>query len=845
MTLMNLHDGWTLRAVSGPFPAGLADARVPARVPGCVHTDLVREGLISDPFDGDAEAGQQWIGDTVWEYRCAFDWSPDGHARHDLVAEGLDTVATVAVNGVVVGRTENQHRTYRFDVDGTLREGRNELTVQFAAPVPEAQRRSAATGPRPHVNHHPYNALRKMACNFGWDWGIDVATSGIIRPIGLHGWSGVRIASVRPLVDIDGQTGLLTVHVGVERASPAQAGAVLFGGQGGADDVGQEPVSIVVDIDGRQTQVVSTASSAIVRVRIPDVRRWWPVGHGAPELYDLKVTAAPTGAAEVDEWSGRVGFRTVELVTAPDADGSPFNILVNGELVLVRGANWIPDHAFLTEIDADRCHRRLVDAAEANINLLRVWGGGIYETEEFYRRCDELGVLVWQDFLFACAAYAEEAWLAAEVEAEAREAITRLSAHPSLILWNGNNENIWGYVDWDWRRQLAGRSWGDGYYRELFPRLLAELDPTRPYSDGSPFSFSDYLHPNDPRHGTMHIWDVWNQKDYTVYRQHRPRFASEFGFQGPPAYSTLTRVVHDVPLDPYGHQMLVHQKAIDGNLKLERGMRGHLPEPRTFDDWHWATQLNQAHAIRCGIEHFRSLTPYNTGTIMWQLNDSWPVVSWAAVDFDEHRKPMWYALRDAYRPRLLTVQPRAARLAAVLVNDTAEPWHGELLARRVRFDGVVLAEHRFPARVAERRATTVALPAEFSVSGDPTGEVLVATAVHDGQADPSFARAMWNYAEVVDQDLDADPIDVVVERVPAGYRLTVTARSYVRDLTLLADRVDPQSSVDDALISLLPAESAVLTVTSAIDVDPSEFAAPSVLRHANGLQARQPAGAAR
>ena len=185
---------------------------------------------------------------------------------------------------------------------------------------------------------------------------------------------------------------------------------------------------------------------------------------------------------------------------------------MNGERILIRGANWIPDHAFLTEIDADRYARRLADAVEANMNLLRVWGGGIYESADFYRRCDELGLLVWQDFLFACAAYAEEPWLAAEVEAEARQAITRLSAHPSLVLWNGNNENLWGYVEWDWRPRLAGRTWGDGYYRRLLPALLAELDPTRPYSPGSPFSFADYLHPNDERHGTMHIWDVWNQK---------------------------------------------------------------------------------------------------------------------------------------------------------------------------------------------------------------------------------------------------------------------------------------------------------------------------------------------
>ena len=442
-------------------------------------------------------------------------------------------------------------------------------------------------------------------------------------------------------------------------------------------------------------------------LRVPDVERWWPIGHGAQPLYEVRVSAtelaSEPGSRTPSTWTGRVGFRTVELSIDPDDAGTPFEIRVNGETVQVRGANWIPDHAFLTEIDADRYRRRIADAVDANMNLLRVWGGGIYESEEFYARCDELGVLVWQDFLFACAAYAEEDWLATEVEAEAREAITRLSAHPALVIWNGNNENIWGYVQWGWRPLLAGRTWGNGYYRELFPSLLAELDPTRPYSPGSPFSFTDYLHPNDENNGTMHIWDVWNERDYTGYRAYSPRFVSEFGFQGPPAWSTLTRVVHDDPLDPYGAEMLVHQKAEDGNLKLEKGMRGHLPEPATIEDWHFATQLNQAAAVRFGIEHFRSLAPHNTGSIVWQLGDNWPVVSWAAVDFDEHRKPLWYALRNAYRPRLATIQPRDGGLALILLNDTPEQWAGPITVSRLAFDGTVLASEQLAGVVGRAR----------------------------------------------------------------------------------------------------------------------------------------------
>lgn len=808
MALIPLHTGWTLEAVSGPIPDAVRGRSIAAAVPGCAHTDLLAAGLIDAPFDGDNESAQQWIGSTVWRYRTTFVWGDDGADRHDLVAEGLDTVATIELNGSVIARTQNQHRSYRFAVDELLLDGENSLTITFAAPVEEAEARSAANGPRPHVNHHPYNALRKAASNFGWDWGIDVATSGIWKAIGLESWSGVRIDAVRPLVDVDGTDGVLDAHVDLEWAGRAADPTVLRTAIGGVEVA---------------TDVPAGATAVRIRAVVPDAELWWPRGHGEQPLYPVTV-AVEGGEAS---WSGRVGFRTVRLDTAPDADGTPFVVLVNEEPIQIRGANWIPDHAFVAEIDRARYRRRVQDAVDANMNLLRVWGGGLYESDDFYDACDEAGVLVWQDFLFACAAYAEEEWLAEEVELEAREAITRLSAHASLALWNGNNENLWGYVEWGWRPALAGATWGNGYYRELLPGLVAELDPTRPYSPGSPYSFTEYLHPNDPSNGTMHIWDVWNQRDYTVYRDYSPRFVSEFGFQGPPAWSTLTEVVHDEPLDPYGAQMLVHQKAEDGNLKLERGLQGHLPEPRSIEDWHWATQLNQAAAIRFGIEHFRSLAPLNTGTIVWQLNDNWPVVSWAAVDFDEHRKPLWYALRDAYAPRLATVQPRDGALALVLLNDTAEEWFGAVRVERVRFDGSVLAAAELSATVAARGAETVALPAELSAFGDTADEVLVATL--DG-----FARAVWNPAEVADQRLDPDPVTVSATAIGGGYAVTVAARSYVRDVTLLVDLVDPRATVDTALVTLLAGESATFRIGSAEAVDPEAFTA--AVRHANGLR---------
>lgn len=821
MALRPLHDNWTLTAVAGPIPTEVADRAIPAAVPGCAHTDLHSAGLIAAPFDGDNESSQQWIGSTVWRYETEFEWHDDGSDRHDLVADGLDTVAEIAVNGRAITTTQNQHRSYRFEIGPYLREGANTLAITFRAPVDEAESRSAEHGPRPHVNHHPYNALRKAAFNFGWDWGIDVATSGIWRPIGLDSWSGVRIAAVRPLVDLarhdGGIDGVLDAHVELEWAA----------------DAASEPVRVTVDVGGETVaaEVPHGTTSALLTARVADVQVWWPTGHGAQPLYPVEVAVERAGET-VDHWESRVGFRTVRVDTAPDAEGRPFALFVNDKAIQVRGANWIPDHAFVTEIDADRYRRRVIDAAEANMNLLRVWGGGIYESDDFYAACDELGILVWQDFLFACAAYAEEAWLADEVEAEARQAIVRLSPHPSLVIWNGNNENIWGHEDWGWKEPLDGRTWGLGYYLSLLPSLVAELDPTRFYSPASPYSFDEERHPNDESHGTMHIWDVWNTLDYSEYRRHRPRFASEFGFQGPPAWTTLVDAVHDEPLEPYGQQMLVHQKAADGNLKLERGMAGHLPEPRSIEEWHWATQLNQAAAVRFGIEHFRSLSPRNTGVIVWQLNDSWPVVSWAAVDFAERRKPLWFALRDVYEPRLATFQPRESGLALVVLNDTDEPWQGEITLQRTTFDGRVLAESVQAQSVAARGETTVALTPELTDFEDAAGEILIARL-------EGFATAVHNPVELVDQRLQPDAVDAEVrasESEPGVTLVQVTARAYVRDITLLVDRYSVDATVDRGLVTLLAGETAVFRVAGGGGGDPAALKDPAVLQSGNALQ---------
>ena len=440
---------------------------IPATVPGCVHTDLLDAGLIPDPFLDDNESLLAWIGLVDWTYRTSFDWTPEGADRVDLAFASLDTVARVTLNGTVLGETANQHRSYRFDVTGVLVDGGNELEVAFRSPVKYANAQSVALGARERPYPLPYDAIRKSACNFGWDWGIATYTSGIVGPVRLESWSLARLAQVRVTARTTGEgSGAIDVIADLERT-------------------GDAALALRVTAGGRTATVETRGAEASVTLDLDDVELWWPVGYGEQPLTDVLVELVE-GDEVLDSASRRVGFRTVRWDTEPDAAGTPFTLIVNDQPVFVKGANWIPDDALPVRITRDRLRRRFEQALDANLNLIRVWGGGLYESDDFYELCDELGLLVWQDFLFACAAYAEEEPLRSEIESEARENVVRLSHHASLVLLTGNNENLWGYEDWGWKERLDGKTWGAYYYYDLFPGSSASSQRTCRTHPGAP-----------------------------------------------------------------------------------------------------------------------------------------------------------------------------------------------------------------------------------------------------------------------------------------------------------------------------------------------------------------------
>lgn len=834
----DLSEGWSLRAVEGPVPDEIAGQSFVATVPGTVHVDLMAAGMISDPFVGLNESAQAWMHRTDWRYerKLWLDGVDEGE-RVDLVFDGIDTVATVSLDGVTVGHAANMHRPHRFDVREQVAASHGtavDLVVDIQSALVAAEAEAERIGARPTNLDHPFNMVRKMACSFGWDWGPDLQTAGVWGPVHLERWHIARLASVRPLVRIDADGAAhVTIHVDVEWSGLESA---------------RVPLAVEATLDGAAGSVLidPEENSGVVEIVVPEPELWWPVGYGDQPLYDLDLRLSTSdsngGTSLLGAWHRRIGLRTVSLDVSDDELGGAFTFVVNGQPVFAKGANWIPDDHLLTRITRDQLARRIDQAVVANMNMLRVWGGGIFESEDFYDLCDERGIMVWQDFLLACAAYPEEEPHRSEFEAEARFQVARLSSHPSLVLWNGGNENLWGHEDWGWKDKLGERTWGSYYYEDLFPRVVAELDPTRPYTAGSPASPGHNpveVNPNDPNFGSHHEWEVWNAIDYVHYRDDVPRFCSEFGFQGPPTWATLSRAVRNPsgePLSTIDPVFLAHQKAADGGGKLDRGLAPHLGVPDNFADWHWATQLNQARAVAFAITHYRSWWPRTAGSLVWQFNDCWPVTSWAAVDGDERLKPLWWAVKAAYSPRLLTFQSRdtegSMHEVIAVVNDAATVWTGNVEVRREKFNGTRLASAEFAVEVPARSVSLLDLPVEVRTPDDPREEVLVARL--------GDATATHCWMEDVDLRLDPDPLTVRVEPLPDGYRVHLTVMSLVKDLVLHIDRLDPEGAVDQSMLTLPAGASCTIRVTTDRPNLEDHIARDPVLRTANDLARTRP-----
>lgn len=787
--------GWTARP-EGDCPH-IPAVPIRATVPGCIHTDLMDAGLIRDPRVGDAEEEVQWVSWVDWRYEVEFE-AQEGlfaHDEIDLVFEQLDTIAVVEVNGIEVGRAESEFLPWRFSVKDALRRGRNTLAVTFTSPLRYVEQEAARLGARPVNGAYPaYNMIRKCASNFEWDWGPRVATCGVTGGVGLEGWSGARLGDVG-IVTRRSEGDDWTVEVAAE----------LMWGRTRRDDL-RLRVEIAHDSGlfvTRTLGLCGSESRARLTVGVASPGVWLARSRGtnrAPyrSLVRLEEPIEHNGeptTTTLSSYSTPIAFRTVGLETET---GERFALAVNGAPVYCRGVNWIPEGLFPRDRTKARVRERLEQVVAANMNMIRVWGGGRYEPDWFYDLCDELGIMVWQDFMFSCACYPEEEPIRSLVEREARHQVARLSRHPCVVLWCGGNECEWAHESWGFKEMLApGRTWGRWYYRELLPRVCAEVSPGTPYIPNSPFSPDAGVHPNDASQGDAHVWEVWGEG----YRGVVPRFCSEFGQQGPSCVETLVEA-GVVKLD--GEASLAHARGSDELTRRQRGPGGNkrwyeepmaawFREPRDFGEWHYLAQLLQARSLSIGIEWQRANMGKCMGSLIWQMNDAWPGMSWALVDSAGRKKMAYDAAKASFADRMLTIQPVDGRVVVFGINDTDAVWSGSLVVSRFGLDGLRLKEstrREFKVRpfAAASIADVVALVGEPT---DPRREFVIATSLE--------MRVAW--FALPDRELYWPSAGFRVEtRAGAGRLLVrVTAQTPLRDVVVVA----PGAEVTPAVVGLM------------------------------------------
>ncbi len=752
-----------------------------ARIPGCIHTDLLRHGLIRDPFFGRNEATLQWIERQDWRYRATFDF-PGALAdagQVDLVFDGLDTLAEIRLNGTTLGRSESMFIAYRWDVRALLRPAGNQLELIFHNTL-DYLRAHEAWQPFKERNDPVggRSRIRKEQCQYAWDWGPRFVTCGVWRPVRLDWWCGARLADVRLRQEhrADGSVRLL--------AEPT-----LIGARGG------ETAVLTVSLDGAASTASGPAPGEL-KIDISAPRLWWPQGQGTQPLYRVTLVLHDADGTVLEAWSRRIGLRTIELVRATDADGESFAFHVNGRPVFAKGANWIPDHAFVTECTRERYRERLGAAVDAHMNMIRVWGGGIYEHDDFYEVCDELGLLVWQDFMFACAIYPGVPEFCDLVRREAEYQVCRLRHHACLALWCGNNEIVMMdiYIA-ELRRDPAKFAAYRRIFHGVLPEVVAACDPATPYWPSSPWTPVEHSpEANHERAGDTHFWEVWHARaPVKAYEKLTTRFCSEFGMQSYASAELAATFCPPEALNVFSLVMESHQKNGGGNATMLHYMAQRFRYVDGYANLAYLSQLNQAYCMKVGVEHFRHRMPRTMGALYWQLNDCWPVASWSSIEFGGRWKALHHEARRFFAPSLVYLRTegdveigryneifnRIATYQIFTIHDGPEPLAATLRWGLYALDGRSIGAEQVREVELQPRQSSVQGTCSFEHAGDRYAreEVYLRAELCDrAGAKLSSQTAFFSLPRFIDF---ADPKIVTGMQLvaPARFELKLSSRS--------------------------------------------------------------------
>ena len=670
---------------------------LPASVPGTVHTDLMANGLIEDPFYRLNERKVQWVDKKDWVYQCSFEISPEEFERqhHELRFEGLDTYASVYVNDIRVLQSNNMHRTYTVDIKEHLLEGTNTLRILLESPIkkgvelydaldytiPVSANDQAETGEVPggkRVNVF----TRKAAYHYGWDWGPRLVTSGIWRPVTLVSWDDFRITELVLNQELNGDVARILAHLEIE-SSIENANALL---------------QLKLDDDviaSTKVRLIKGKQDFNIPIKIDRPELWWPNGLGKQHLYNIQVKLQRKEViSTVNQF---IGIREIELIADSALSQPNFYFKVNGKPIFAKGVNYIPQDIFLPRVSHKDYERILQAAADANMNMIRVWGGGVYEDDRFYELCDSLGLMVWQDFMFACAMYPGDAEFLENVKQEAIDNVKRLQKHPSMALWCGNNEVLAAWKRWGWEQtaideqspEIANKIWQhyDTLFHHILPEVVSEYHRGIDYWASSP-SASEGL-PEEYTHGDTHYWGVWWGKEpFDNFNTKISSFMSEYGFQSFPIYESFEKFAEKQDRDMYSEVMKAHQRSSIGNATIEEYMKRSHRKPIGFEELLYMSQLLQADGIQSGIEAHRRNKDRCYGSLYWQLNDCWPGASWSSIDYYGKWKALHYKVKEAFAPVIVSHEFVDGDLLISVVSDRLSKFDGELLVTLSEFKGI-------------------------------------------------------------------------------------------------------------------------------------------------------------
>jgi beta-mannosidase len=836
-----LEAKWEFRAASDTDRAKLKEWQT-AEVPGVIQTDLLRNGEIPDPFYQDNDTRLQWIGLMDWEYRGTFQISAGtlGHEHVDLVFDGLDTFADVYVNDQPVLHADNMFRRWRVPAKTLLKAGPNTIRVVFHSAVESMIPKVKAlpyilpsisthnTGNEENIATAPYT--RKAPYQYGWDWGPRYMTEGIWQPVRLETWDALRIenfnvrqqrvgadlASLDAELEIEGgRNTTATVEVTYAEISGANASS------GDTPAAGTPAVRQTVQIDPGINHV-------IIPLRIANPKLWYPVGYGAQDRYRFSA-AVRTGREVAAAASLKTGLRSIELRREATKTGKSFEFVVNGISVFAKGADMIPFDSFPNRVTPELHRQILQDARDAHMNMVREWGGGYYESDDFYDICDELGIMVWQEFMFGGDMVPGDVAFQNNVRQEAIEQVQRLRNHPSVVLWCGNNEIETGWVHWDDRKNFkeaispADREkvWTDYVvlFHGILPQVVARYGNSTPYWPSSPSA--DFEDPPDSQtNGDMHYWQVWHAlAPIEMYTQQFPRFMSEYGFQSFPEMRTIRSFAKPEDMDIHSATMQDHQKNHGGNERILTYMLRWYPEPKDFPSFVYLSQVLQAEAIKVGAEHLRRQRPNTMGSLYWQLNDCWPVASWASVDYYGRWKALQYYARRFYDDAIVSPFAHDGKVDVYVVSDKLQPFSGQIHARLLDFSGKVLTEKTQDVQVpAQSSAIYFTLDeTEILANADPKKSFLVFDLIAGGK---NVSRNLVFFDIMHNLDLPS-PVQVEssVDNSSGSYVVTLRSAALARSVYLSFGDLDVQMS--DNYFDLLPGEpvNVTLKVPSSTSLD--------------------------